>query len=628
MKALIIIIFALAVKVFAQNSMENLATKLDFDRLSGLPLTGKYGHVSAVKVVYELKTKKLFFVNSHYFQYHYNFCKSELNYSGGQYYFNEANYSNSAKRKFLLANVNYFKSLNKYALELFAGDMLDMNSIYELYSAISKASFIQDSLHILVNNPRLHTELTKSGYKIPILNSEDIYQNLEYQAISRYASNGILRFVNNLELEKNKLTNKDIIVLNETPAFLPKVAGIIITEFQTPLSHITILGQNRKIPISVFRTAFQDSSLLSMANQKINYTVTSDSFSIKPIDELEETTEKPETIELKYDLSVDKLMNIEDLGKKSYKYAGNKAANFAILHKLSQDAKFKTPESAFVIPFYFYNEHLKKSDTKYLIDSLLLHKGNFLLGDSLKNYLKRIRDNIVSAPLDSEFVKSVKEKIKSLGIYTQMRFRSSTNAEDAEGFSGAGLYTSKTGDLLDEKKSIEKAIKKVWASMWSFEAYNEREYYNIAHINAYMGILVHRAFPNEDVNGVAITKNLYHEDSFGFVINAQLGDESVVKPTKGNKCDQFICFPNLEENIFYNKNVVDVIALSNLNNNKLIMSEVEIQNLANQLEIIKKYFYDYIDPDKSYYEFGLDIEFKLDAISRDLYIKQVRLFND
>lgn len=615
-------------EIIAQNSMEALSNKAEFDRLSGLPLTGKYGQVSAVKVVYEINSKKIFFINSHYYDYHYEFCKSELEYKGGQYYFNEANYSNSLKRRFLLANVNYFKSVNQYALEFFAGDMLGINSICELYKAISKATFISDSLHILINNPRLQSEVAKSDYRIPILTSEAIYQNLEYQAISRYSSNGILRFVNNLELEKNKLTNKDIIVLNETPAFLPKVAGIIITEFQTPLSHITILGQNRKIPISAFRTAFQDSSLLKMANKKINYTVTSDSFSIKPIDELEETTEKPETIELKYDLTVDKLMDIEDLGKKSYKYAGNKAANFAILHKLSQDAKFKTPESAFVIPFYFYNEHLKKSDTKYLIDSLLLHKGNFLLGDSLKNYLKRIRDNIVSAPLDSEFVKSVKEKIKSLGIYTQMRFRSSTNAEDAEGFSGAGLYTSKTGDLLDEKKSIEKAIKKVWASMWSFEAYNEREYYNIAHKNAYMGILVHRAFPNENVNGVAITKNLYHEDSFGFVINAQLGDESVVKPTKGNKCDQFICFPNLEENIFYNKNVVDVIALSNLNNNKLIMSEVEIQNLANQLEIIKKYFYDYIDPDKSYYEFGLDIEFKLDAVSRDLYFKQVRLYND
>lgn len=58
------------------------------------------------------------------------------------------------------------------------------------------------------------------------------------------------------------------------------------------------------------------------------------------------------------------------------------------------------------------------------------------------------------------------------------------------------------------------------------------------------------------------------------------------------------------------------------------MTDEEIQHLANQLEIIKKYFAgEDIDP-WTYTRLGLDIEFKLDGEFRQLYIKQVRPYND
>ena len=181
---------------------------------------------------------------------------------------------------------------------------------------------------------------------------------------------------------------------------------------------------------------------------------------------------------------------------------------------------------------------------------------------------------------------------------------------------------------LTVRKSIEKAIKEVWASLWSYEAFMEREYFNLNHKKVYMGILVHRSFPSEDVNGVAITKNLYRNNNFGFVVNAQLGDESVVRPQKGNVCDQFVCYPNNVNSIYNNKNIVDVISISNLNYGSLTMTDKEIQNLADQLEIVKRYFLNRIYLGKSYFSFGLDIEFKLEGENRDLYFKQVRIYND
>lgn len=58
------------------------------------------------------------------------------------------------------------------------------------------------------------------------------------------------------------------------------------------------------------------------------------------------------------------------------------------------------------------------------------------------------------------------------------------------------------------------------------------------------------------------------------------------------------------------------------------MTETEIQKLVNQLEIIKKYFVNNNFSNKWYLDFGLDIEFKLDEKKRELYIKQVRHYND
>jgi hypothetical protein len=621
------ILVLLSFKAFSQSSIDRLESKNDFDNLSGLPLSEKYGQVSALKLVYEIKTKKLDFINSRYFKYHHEFCDKKLENGVELEYFNSINYSNDSKRKYLLANINYFKSLDIYALEISPVDLMTKEDISDLWDIVSKATYIGDRLHLLLNSARLQGLRKVFDSKIPLLDPSSIYSKLDYQAIGKFRKCGVLHFINDFEFEKDNIQPTDIAVINETPLFLPKVSGIIVTEFQTPLSHLTILGQNRKIPIAAYKQAFQDSILLNWNNEKVCFTVFADTFKIELIDKLKPLHRTHKQIKLKYNLEVDSLVEIENINKKSYKYAGNKAANFGTLYQLSQKYDFKVPENAFVIPFYYYKQHVLNSKAQQLIDNLL-SKNSQLDQDSLKLILKRIRKEIYLKPLDSSLLKSIDEKIAVNTNYTRFRFRSSTNAEDAKGFSGAGLYTSKTGIFKDEEKSFEKAIKKVWASLWSFEAYLERDYYNINHKDVYMGILVHRSFPNEEVNGVAITKNLYRAHNYGFVVNAQLGDESVVKPKYGNVSDQFICYLDHSDIVYENKNIVDIITQSSLNNNKLVMTVDEIKILANQLDLIKKYYFNHTFTTKSYLDFGLDIEFKLDKKDRELYVKQVRLYND
>ena len=46
-------------------------------------------------------------------------------------------------------------------------------------------------------------------------------------------------------------------------------------------------------------------------------------------------------------------------------------------------------------------------------------------------FLEKLGDTIVNAPLDKQFLREVEDKIRTVGNYKRMRFRSSTN-EDIE----------------------------------------------------------------------------------------------------------------------------------------------------------------------------------------------------
>jgi phosphoenolpyruvate synthase/pyruvate phosphate dikinase len=61
----------------------------------------------------------------------------------------------------------------------------------------------------------------------------------------------------------------------------------------------------------------------------------------------------------------------------------------------------------------------------------------------------------------------VKNKINNFQDFPAFRFRSSTNAEDLESFSGADLYSSYSAKKDHPTKTIDRAIKKVWASLWN-----------------------------------------------------------------------------------------------------------------------------------------------------------------
>ena len=207
-----------------------------------------------------------------------------------------------------------------------------------------------------------------------------------------------------------------------------------------------------------------------------------------------------------------------------------------------------------------------------------------------------------------------------------MRFRSSTNAEDLDGFTGAGLYTSQSGDPDDPRRPVLDAVREVWASVWNFRAFEERTYRSIDHDTVGMALLVHRSFPDEEANGVALTANPFDTSGLepGFYVNVQLGERFGGQPEPGVTTDQFI--------YHYDMPGQPIVFISHSNlvpAGQTVLTTTQTYELGQALDAIHSHFYETYGPtaaDPAAW-YAMDVEFKFDGLPGEepaLYIKQAR----
>ena len=94
--------------------LNELKTRKDFDDLKGKPLSNNYNGIECVKIVYVLATKKLYYIESVRYNWHYMFTSQVLFDDDFLDVFNAINYSQSSGRKYILATFNYNTNTKNY----------------------------------------------------------------------------------------------------------------------------------------------------------------------------------------------------------------------------------------------------------------------------------------------------------------------------------------------------------------------------------------------------------------------------------------------------------------------------------------------------------------------------------
>ncbi len=616
----------------APHYLNALKTEAQFSMLEGEPLSQKYGGITAVKVLYDIKNKSVYFINSKRYKFHFEFARSQLAYQDDLYKFNENNYHPNLRREYVFATINHYKGSNLYTYEFASSEKMSAEAFLS-YEMVKKKIFVGDQLRFFPATAEQITDTKKLDATLNLISAAEVFQHIHYQPIVAKESYGYLRRIELGQLNKSIISKRDIILLNGTPNEVPLSAGVITSQLQPPLSHINILCHNRGTPMMASRTIWDNQHVASLSNQLVHLIISHDTFSIEKANIIEAQAywakSNRHSVSPVCDLSADTLIDLKYVTYNVLKFAGGKAAGFAELMKVQKKypADFMVPAGAFAIPFYFYQQHIQHPEIAALIAKLYADSTLQTKPDILKKNLKAIRKAIRLQPVNELLIQWVKEKMIAANCGPAFRFRSSTNAEDLPGFNGAGLYDSKTARLNDSTKTIEKAISAVWASLWNDRAYLERQYFGIPQQKVMMGILCHAAMGTEEVNGVAITRNIYRPEMSGNVINMQQGESSIVLPSDSVVSEHTILLVSHTwgEPTF----AIDYISYSSLNNNRPLLTEAEYKKLSLVLSYVKAYFYKNVDKRKTdLSKYALDIEFKYIGPNRKLVLKQARVYND
>jgi pyruvate, water dikinase len=600
----------------------------DFYALASRPLDASIpGSRSSKTVVDQADSNALYFTNSERYPLHFEFASEHLNGNGlppvGDIsLFNQIEYY-SPSRRFLLGAITFYEEPDIWAYEIAPYDSSSAEMVTTAFELIRDNSYFGDVLYFHPTSTNVEDMAEDLPDSVPIITTDELFENITYQPLNLGEGMGQLRFVSAAELDEVYVSPRDIVVLDGVPNDISVVAGLITAELQTPLSHINVLSQNRGTPNMALRGAWDDEELRSLELAWVRLEVEAFDYTVEEITEEEADAwwekHKPDDVQIPdLDLTVTDLRDIELLTVEDIPAFGGKASHYGVMSQIGEAVPCP---KAFAVPVYYYKQFEEQNKFDVRIQELL-DDETFMNDPATRDAaLEELRADMMLAPVDPAFEALLVDKLETDYPDTRMRFRSSTNAEDLEDFTGAGLYTSASGEVDDPSSPVLDAVREVWGSLWNFRAFEERTYNGIDHQAVGMALLSHHSFPDEEANGVALTNNMFDETQPGFYINVQLGEESVVDPAQGVTVDSFLYY------YYYPGQPITFFSHSSLvAEDETVLTTAQTYDLGVALDAIHQHFSEYYFNPGSFY--AMDVEFKFDDLDTgdepSLWVKQAR----
>lgn len=620
----------------------------DYEQLASVPADASLPGATSVKTVIDRSDDNtLYFQNSKRYCIHWEFCSEHLSGDGlpivGELgTFNLTEYY-SPDRRFVLGALSHYDGPDKWVYEISPYDTADAEMIADAFRTIRDHFYAGDELYFHPTSVAVEAVAESLPDDIPVITNDGLFEGIDYQPLNPGTSTGILRFHTADEVGGGYTPYREVVVLDAVPNDISIVAGIITSEFQTPLAHINVLSVNRGTPNMALRGAQDLAELQALEGKWVEFVVGPTDWSIREIsaEEAEVWWEanKPDplTVQPRDDVtdSMPDVQDILDLDTTELGDAihaaipvyGAKATNYGALYEAQLAGEPIPVQPGFAIPMYYYNQFMEDNGLWTRIEALMATE-EWADPAQRSELLEDFKDELRAQPMRPEVVALIKARAAEVFPGESARFRSSTNAEDLGDFTGAGLYNSETGDpdVTDgDKDSIEWAVKKVWSQVWNPRAYEEREFYSMNHLDVGMALLVHANFPDEEANGVAITNNPFDATGLepAFYVNAQEGSTDVVAPETGELSDSYLHY------YYYPGQPIVYIQHSTLvADGETVLTSTESNELGKALDAVNSFFREAYAKDGQW--FAMDVEWKFDDKytpgEPTLWIKQARPF--
>ncbi len=528
-------------------------------------LSGNLAGYPFVKVVVERPSGTIHFINNGRYQFHADYIserflkitlkelESRLDDFNHDFYL-------SADRKLFLGILALHRRGDKrfFTLESVEIDNMDESMCREFLSTVKEN--LEGAIPLLftpANHDQESFVATMSPAEFPRVFTHELFASAKFIALNPGNAVGRLRaFRSELEYRRsfNSIEWYDIVVMPRVPDDIPRVAGIINSHHTTPLSHTNVLASGWQIPNAIQLGVFSDIEARSLDGQWVSYSVdiNADGISLAPVDRPIEISHRPAWSVQQIRLEEPETVNtpIVELDRLKmgdrYKY-GTKAANLGELRNLldrgsqrligfyrvpraprpnllSHLSKFLgVPETAdlnrasweflqknirvpkgIAIPFSVQQEFLESSPRiQQAIGKLkmALELGAREIDPLCVNLQQMIRNTRMPESIKNAIDTQIANHLSGVSSFV---VRSSSNAEDLENFSAAGIYESL--NHVTTAENIFQSIKEVWASLVSPRSVRLRQQVGISLDDCYMGVIVQEECPSE-MGGVLVTTN-------------------------------------------------------------------------------------------------------------------------
>jgi hypothetical protein len=583
-----------------------LSCAAEFDAQAARPMDSALPGAFTIKtIVDQANGDAVHFLDTNAYPVHRTFAVDHLGFPPDGPFVNEYFYP---QRRFLLGSVTYYEEPGIWAYELAPYDTASNDMIALAFRRLSESAYFGKALRFRPTSENQAQRSSELPADVPVVTTEELQAGISYQPLTLGETCGRVHITTAVNLPFSLLGPRDLVVLDRASNDLVAVAGVVVSEVQAPLADANLRASQRPTPFLVLRDASE--VFAPLFNQWACLTVGAFDWQVTLVTEAEADAwfaahPSPVVTVPALDLTVTGLVDVDDLGHGDVAFAGGTAANVGELRDLGGDV---IVPGGFVIPMVEYK--IFSVDTGFE-DTLIqaTTDPSWDAPSSRMTIVDGLQQSMASFPVQADLVARVEARIAQEFPGAKVRFIPSTNAEDLAGCASAGMHTIAIVDPADPQATVERAIRAVWAGLWSLPAVEERERASIPHLDVGMAILVQPVAAGEPAAGVAVTANLYDPAPGGedaFIINAQPAGGSVAQPAPGELVDALVYY------YFHNGQPATYYAHSSLvPEGGTVLTRFEMFQLGRALDAIRSHFRSIFAPPAGYGALPMEVEWKV-----------------